>query len=77
VQILEKAWDRELLLSVTAKVFSRVIKLPTQNVFNGISDKVTCHCYMQIFLKTPGDRRKKYVVAGTPQVFFRHQNPPL
>ena len=49
-------------------IFPQVNKLPTLNIFNGVSDKFACLSHKQIILKTPSDRRPNTNVASTPQV---------
>ena len=47
-------------------IYLRVIKQPTLNIFNGVSDQVTCNWHMEIFLNMPSRRRQNIPLLQHP-----------
>ena len=66
-RILEKLGAQNYFYVLLGNVFSCVIKLPTQNVFKGVSDKVTCHGHVQIFLRIPCEGRRNMPLLQHPK----------
>ena len=59
MQRQEGVWDRDVLLSALVNVLTEVTELSAPNPGDAVSDKVTQHWQLQIFVMPPSGRRKK------------------